>query len=170
MIIAEPCIHGIDDTDLYKFSVMKAYLAHCPGVCSTFEFVDRNPHGLYNQNFLDALKEQIIYIGTLRTEPETIDFLWKSTPWLGREYLEYLRNFKPNPDLVEAKLDDGQLRIRISGPIEEASPWEIYLMSTISELNFKLIQTDWAYDGQMKRICEKNKLLSGVLYSEFGTR
>jgi nicotinate phosphoribosyltransferase len=169
-MIDEPCVQGIDDTDLYKLSVQKAYVDYCPGVPAVFEFVDRRPHNLYNDYFLGALKEQIKYIGTLKTDPETISFLGENTPWLGRSYLEYLRNFRPNPDLVDAKVDDGKLRIRVSGPIEEASPWEIWLMSTISELNFRLIQTDWSHDGQIDQFHKKAKLLQHLLWSEFGTR
>lgn len=170
MIITEPCIKGVDDTDLYKLSCQRAYLARFPGVISVFQFQDRRPHGLYNQRFLDALKEQIAYIGTLRTETETIAFLGEKAPWLGPTYLEWLRNWHPNPDLVNAKVKDGLLSVRIEGPIEEASPWEIYLMPTISELNFKLIQTEWTRDGQGQQFLKKLLGLNQVLWSEFGTR
>ena len=172
MIIKEPCIQGLDDTDLYKEHCRYAYLSRYAGVMSRMEFNDRRPHGLYTPRFVDALKEQIKHIGTLRTEPATIDFLREKTPWLGKPmYLEYLRNWRPNPDLVDIRLVDGQLKIGIEGPIEDVSPWEIYLMPTISELNFKMIQTGWTHDGQIEQFHEKLKILRRLkAWSEFGTR
>jgi nicotinate phosphoribosyltransferase len=166
----EPCVQGIDDTDLYKASVQKAYLEYCPDAEAVLEFNDRRPHNLYNDYFLGALKEQIKHIGTLRTENATIDHLSVAAPWLGSTYLEWLRNWRPCPDLVQPKLDDGRLKIRIAGPVPHASPWEIYLMSTVSELNFRLIQKDWNMDGQFERATAKARMLQGLYYSEFGTR
>jgi nicotinate phosphoribosyltransferase len=170
MLKDEPCVQATDDTDLYKLSTQHAYLVHCPRIEAVFQFFDRNPHGLYNNKFLDALKEQIKYIGTLRTEPESIDFLSQKAPWLGREYLEYFRNFRPNPDLVNLWIENGGLRVFVLGPIEEASMWEIYLMETISELNFRLLQTNWNYARQYEKIRAKVSILAFVSYSDFGSR
>ena len=170
-MITEPCVQGLDDTDLYKESVRKAYLAKYPGVEGVFQFQDRRPHRKYDQYFLDALNEQIQYIGTLRTEPATINFLAAKTPWLGKEYLEWLRNWKPDPSMVEAKVEDGLLDIVVRGPLEDSSPWEIYLMETVSELNFKLIETDWSKDGQREGFRAKLPLLTQLdAWSEFGSR
>lgn len=171
MIVKEPCLQGLDDTDLYKESVRKVYMARYAGVPAVFQFQDRRPHRLYNDTFLAALKEQIAHIGTLRFPSESIDYLGKTTPWLGREYLEWLRNWKPKPEMVEPTVKDGLLNIRIEGAIEDASPWELYLMPTISELNFRLIQTDWTWDGQVERFLEKRKKLSQLpAWVEYGTR
>jgi len=161
---------GVDDNDLYKFSTQKAILAHKQKVPVAFEFKDRRPQGQYTPKFKAALDDQIKGMSELRTAKETIGFLSAKCPWLGDDYLAYLRNFRFNPDQVETKLTDGNLGIRIEGPHEEATMWEVPLMYTISELYFKMIDTNWSRLGQEGRIQSKAIQLDGLHYSDFGTR
>ena len=161
---------GMDDQDLYKLSTQRAILAHKEKVPVVFEFKDRKPEGRYTHNFKSALDEQINGMAELQTSPETIRFLSVRCPWLGASYLEYLRNFRFNPSQVETKVEDGNLSVRIEGPHEEATMWEVPLMFTISELFFSMIDVDWTHDGQEARICDKARVLDGLHYSDFGTR
>ena len=42
----------------------------------------------------------------------------------------------------------GRIEIEAAGPWRETILWEVPLMATLSEIYFKVVDTDWSYDGQ----------------------
>lgn len=50
------------------------------------------------------------------------------------DYLNWLREFRYNPDQVCVTNDNGKLHIRLTGPWREVIMWEVPLLAVISEL------------------------------------
>lgn len=88
---------------------------------------------------------------------EERDWLRKTCPYFSEEYLEYLSNYRFDPSQVHIKFivertegdeEYGNIDIEAVGPWIEAIFWEVPLMSTLSEIYFTTVDTDWNLDGQ----------------------
>jgi nicotinate phosphoribosyltransferase len=127
-----------------------------------------------------------------------LEWLRQTCPFLKPGYLDYLSAFRFKPDQVHIRFvpisDDGErgnVEIEATGPWLETIFWEVPLMACLSETYFRLVMTDWSYDGQVgKRISLANDYLcpyvsnfieiayakahalleAGCVFSEFGTR
>ena len=60
----------------------------------------------------------------------------------------------------------------ISGKWRNTIFWEVPLMAIVSDVYFKLIDTDWSFNGQTNSMQEKAEALSnaGCIFADFGTR
>lgn len=166
-------IRSILDTDLYKLTMQKAILRYKPGVPVQYKFNNRRKEGKFNADFLAALQREIhTEMAERRLTDDEAEWLSKTIPWIGEDYISYLANYRFNPDQLSVRLTDGELGIDITGPWEETILWEVPLMAVISELYFKHCDTNWKYDeaDQRKRAEEKGFLLSEYPFTDFGTR
>ena len=172
----DPIIKSILNIDLYKITQQQAVLELYPNANVTYRFKNRGKHR-FNKEFIKALEHQADWhLVELRSQYEDIHYLSKTCPYLKPAYLEYLRNyrFKPN-ELTKIELDkDNNLELEISGPWHSTILWETILMSIISELYFKICDTEWNND--LNDVAEKaykkaEKLLDNeVVFADFGTR
>lgn len=167
-----PIITSMLDNDLYKFTMQRAVLGYKQKVPVRYVFNNRRPEGKFNDEFLRALLEQIQHMAELKTITSEIGFLMETCPFLGVEYLQYLHNFRYNPQQVSAKVVNGELELEINGPWEQVILWEVPLMALISECYFNYCDTDWDRGGpdQEKRIRQKSETLQHVTFADFGTR
>ena len=94
-------------------------------------------------------------------------------PFFKPEYMTYLAHYRFKPEQVhvtfhpknpsapvsryqppphangaEERNELGRIEIEATGPWHETILWEVPLMSTLSELFFTTVDTDWSYDGQ----------------------
>lgn len=168
-------INGILDQDLYKILLQNAILQEYPDVDVVYEFRNRGTQR-FNYKFLSALKD---YINTefpkFKLSIEEKHWIKEKLPFLPPSYLEYLYNFRYNPNNVIVDLDDEQnLVLKIIGKWHNECLWEVPLMATISELYFQMVDTKWLYQEEDYSWKTFNKAdiwnKSGVKYSEFGTR
>ncbi len=166
-------INSLFDNDLYKFTMQRAILGYRQNVPVRYEFINRRLEGRFNQKFMTALQKEINSMASLQAKDDEIDFLRERTPFLGSEYLEYIRNYRFNPNAVRADLlKGGELFLQINGSWENEILWEVPLMSIISELYFYHCDTDWKYDETeiVSKIQNKADLLRGINFTDFGTR
>lgn len=86
-----------------------------------------------------------------------LEWLQVTCPYLKPEYLEYLRRYKFKPEQVEVTFvpltddpneDKGHVEIVAIGPWVETILWEVPLMACLSELYFRMVDSDWDYSGQ----------------------
>lgn len=159
------------DTDLYKLSMQQAILELYPATQVEYCFYNRRPSDTFGEKFVEALKTQIQEMALLGLTSDEARWLAKTCPYLKPAYIEYLRNYRFNPDEVSVKDEDGQLVLSIVGPWHRTVLWEVPLMATISELYFQF-HSDWNYDGQARRAIDKARRLSdaGCYFADFGTR
>ncbi len=168
----EPIITSILDLDQYKASMMNFVLQLYPDTFVTYKFKNRGTQR-FNNDFLLELQRQINYLKDLKLQDDEYDWIKENIPYLPISYLEYLKNFRFDPDNVKIGLtEDNNLELSIEGKWVETILFETILMSIISELYFKIIDKNWNMEGQKERA--KNKVyelsMNYCNFAEFGTR
>ncbi|MCP8760191.1 hypothetical protein NDJ79_01450 [Escherichia coli] len=84
--------------------------------------------------YADAIREQIQAMQHLRLEDDEYQWLSGTLPFFKADYLNWLREFRFNPEQVTVSNDNGKLDIRLSGPWREVILWEVPLLAVISEM------------------------------------
>jgi len=86
---------------------------------------------------------------------EEHEWLRTSCPYFTPAYLSYLSAYRFKPEqvritFVPVSADGllGNVEIEAYGPWIETILWEVPLMSSLSEIYFHSVNTDWTYDGQ----------------------
>ena len=179
MMMNEPLIDSLLDTDLYKLTMMQAILHHYPGARTVWRFRCRAA-GVDLRPLADPLREQIRHLGTLRASAEEIAGL-RSLDYLKEDFLDFLRILSLNPEAVEVHEGAEQLEITVRGSWLHVSGWEIYLLAMVSELYGRTVapEATAALDEGRRRLAEKVRSLRSALavepekpfrLFEFGTR
>jgi nicotinate phosphoribosyltransferase len=167
-------ITSLLDTDLYKTTMQQAVLELFPKANVEYRFKNRGVQK-FTPSFLAELRRQIQLMSTISLSNEEYSWIQDNIPFFKPLYLEYLRNYRYNPDEVYLHLDDdGNLDISIKGSWHSTILWEVPLMALISELYFTMIDTDWVEDHN--DIEYKAERKSGIMaagrlnFADFGTR
>ena len=128
---ASPVLHTLLDTDAYKLHMQQAVFHHYYDVQVAAEFRCRGDDllGLY----ADAIREQVDAMRHLTLQDD--EYQWLSgLPFFKADYLNWLREFRYNPDQVTVTNNNGKLNIRLAGPWREVIMWEVPLLAVISEI------------------------------------
>lgn len=165
-------LQSILDNDLYKFTMQRAVTAYKEGVPVQYVFSNRRPEGKFTEAFVDRLTDEIDEMQNLQLTDDEAEWLEAQAPFLGRTYIEYLRNYQYDPAEVSIDLNNGELELEINGTWERTILWEVPLMATISELYFLNCDKDWTYTGRQygANHAAKADALGNVFWADFGTR
>ena len=128
---ASPVLQTLLDTDAYKLHMQQAVFHHYHDVQVAAEFRCRGDDllGIY----ADSIREQVDAMRHLALQDD--EYHWLSgLPFFHADYLNWLREFRYNPDQVTVTNDNGKLDIRLEGPWREVIMWEVPLLAVISEL------------------------------------
>lgn len=128
---ATPVLHTLLDTDAYKLHMQQAVFHHYYDVQVAAEFRCRGDDllGIY----ADTIREQVDAMQHLALQDD--EYQWLSgLPFFKADYLDWLRNFRYNPEQVTITNDNGKLNIRLAGPWREVIMWEVPLLAVISEI------------------------------------
>jgi nicotinate phosphoribosyltransferase len=173
---ASPVLQTLLDTDAYKLHMQQAVFHHYDDVQVAAEFRCRGDDllGIY----ADAIREQVEAMQSLRLQDD--EFQWLSgLPFFQQDYLEWLRDFRYNPQQVSVRNDNGKLNIRLEGPWREVIMWEVPLLAVISELVHRYrspeASVELALETLERKLVEFNQLtqdidMSGFRLMDFGTR
>jgi nicotinate phosphoribosyltransferase len=173
---ASPVLQTLLDTDAYKLHMQQAVFHHYYDVQVAAEFRCRGDDllGIY----ADAIREQVEAMQSLRLQDD--EFQWLSgLPFFKQDYLDWLRDFRYNPQQVTVHNDNGKLNIRLEGPWREVIMWEVPLLAVISELvhRYRSPEADitQALSALEYKLTDFNRLtqdidLSGFRLMDFGTR
>ena len=167
-----PMIKSIIDDDLYKLSMQAAILKYRQNVPVRYVYSNRRPEGMFNQAFADALLDELEAMRTLRLTPDEERWLAEQCPFLGKDYLAFLRGYEYNPAEINFEVKDGELSLDINGPWERTILWEVPSMATISELFFRHCDTNWTHNGRaiQAQLQDKATTLNWCKWADFGTR
>lgn len=167
-----PILNSILDTDLYKLTMQNAVLNYRQGIPVQYVFNNRRPEGKFNSNFIEMFNEEFKEMANLKLSDDECSWLRSTLPWLGEDYIQYLKNYRYDLDEVLWEVQDGELNLSISGPWERTILWEVPLMALVSEVYFKTCDTDWKYDfeEQNDQLTLKATALAGKKFADFGTR
>lgn len=160
------------DGDLYDFTVQKAILDCFSGVPVTYKLFNRNPNQIFTEEFHDRLRRDIDKMSQIKLEEREENFLYEKCPFLGKQYLSWLRNYRFNPQEVETKIVNNQLDLQIKGEWQNCILFEVKLLALICENYFNL-NNEW-YNNNLKdyisKINMKGEELNGINFTDFGTR
>jgi nicotinate phosphoribosyltransferase len=169
----EPIIKSLLDTDNYKLSMMWFVLATYPEVDVSYQFNNRSKDMKFTKEAVDEIRNQINLMANLRLQDEEYNFIRDNIPYLPITFRQYLAAYRFNPNQVNLWLDaDNQLQLEIQGKWRDTILWEVPLMAIISEVYFKMIDTDWNMSGQidLARNNARQLCYGGCKYADFGTR
>lgn len=167
-------IKSLLDNDLYKLTMQMAVLELFPSAQVSYKFKNRGKQR-FNQNFLQELKKEINNMQSLSLSQ--IEYLWlkEKIPFLKPWFLEYLANYRFNPNEINVNLDESNdLKLTIEGSWHSTILWEVPLMAIISELYFKIIDTEWNKSKNSiinKASAQLNQMtFADCYFADFGTR
>lgn len=144
-------VNSLLDTDLYKFTMNQLFLYKHPDLSGDYYFKCRDRGVIFTQEMYEEICRQIDHLCTLRFTNEELDYL-NSIPFLKKNYIEFLRMWRPCREYVKVWLDNGELHIIVSGPLFSAMQFEIYLLEIVNETYFRM---QYNYDNLLKSAREK---------------
>lgn len=173
------------DNDNYKFSMGSFLWHYYKGTPVEYAYKCRDPR-INLQGIYDDLMLCLGEFSKISLQKDEKKWLFENTR-VTQDYLNFLNGFSldPNQISIEKISDNPGLAIRVKGPIEQASLWEMPLMSLISELYFRKIYRQnygSVLEAAKKDLHEKlnslkaktsydpNNIDLKFFFSEFGTR
>ncbi len=148
-------------------------IQHYNEVEANYTFNNRDKSMIFNQNAVDEIKHQIKLMSDLKLTDSEYDWMKKELYFLPISYRQYLAVYRFNPNQVNINLtSNGHLEININGKWRDTILWEVPIMSIISEVYFKYMDTDWSMENQEKLAYNKAKILSesDCFFADFGSR
>lgn len=161
------------DTDLYKLTMQQAVWKQFRGTQVTYTFIERNQVADWSRFPEEKLRESIEEMKSLCLQKEERRFL-ESTQLFDAAYLDWLESYSFDSHEVDFQKDDKGLQLTVNGPWERTILWEVPLLSTICEIYYSHVETDWNHDYQnyYQKTREKARELidAGCAFTDFGTR
>jgi len=165
-------IRSILDTDLYKLTMAYFVLEHYNEVDVEYTFNNRDKSMKFTEEAVKEVEKQIKLMSKLKLTDAEYDWVKDTLYFLPVQYRQYLAAYRFNPDQIHIDFTDGELNLKVKGKWRETILWEVPLMAIISEVYFKMVDTDWSMEDQM--IIAFNKALNlsvvGAVFIDFGTR
>ena len=177
----KPIINSLLDTDLYKFTMQQCALRQFSDVWVRYVFKSRNILD-WTFEMHEELLRQIKYFSSLNFKKDELEYL-ASLRFIKKDYIEFLKLYRPLEEHVKALFDNDKLTVEIEGPCYQTILWEIPMLAMISEIyyTYTVCREDngrKAYEqaeiNLLKKIDDKlipmHKEENGFKLSEFGTR
>jgi len=163
---------SIIDNDLYKFTMQNAVCKLYPRAHTLYNFTDRN--GLeYPLNFATELRQRVDAMAALSLKADEYKFLADRCYYLDPVYLDFLKNYRFDPNEVIISQPEGKLDVKINGPWYRTILWEVPLLAMISQLYFEMTGSVPENTAEViaKTKTKADSLASmGTPFSDFGTR
>ncbi|MBO6052884.1 MAG: nicotinate phosphoribosyltransferase, partial [Clostridia bacterium] len=123
-----PIVESLLDTDLYKFNMDQVIFHKHTDLTGEYFFLCRTPGVTFTEEMFREINAQIDHLCTLTFTDEELAYL-RSIRFIKSDYVEFLRLWHPIRDYVTTSLsEDGQLGVRVNGPLFSAMQFEIYLL------------------------------------------
>jgi len=172
----KPIITSLLSTDSYKFNMQQVMFHKHPDLMGEYYFKCRSKGVKFTEEQFKEINAQINHLCSLTFTEEELNYL-RTIRYLKEDYIQFLRLWRPLRDYVETSLNDGELRIKVSGPLFIVSPFEIYLLEIVNEVYFRMHPT-YSYEELVteakKKLDIKIKKFNDHTYdfkfAEFGCR
>lgn len=171
-----PIVTSILDTDAYKLHMQQAVFHHYSDVHVAAEFHCRDKDQLGEYAAFIQHHVQLMHHVQLSAAEGTY---LKQLPFFQPDYLQWLKHYRFNPDLVHIRNYKGRLHVRIEGKWLDVILWEVPLLAIISEVVHKdrtpQLGIATAIDQLQKKLARFDQEAAGTDLShfqimEFGTR
>lgn len=169
-------ITSILDTDAYKLHMQQAVFHHYPDVTVNAQFRCRSDDLL--GQYADQIAHQVKLMESLALTEDEFAYLSRIS-FFKPDYLNWLKNWHFNSQLLTVKNEDGQLVIQIEGKWVDVILWEVPLLAVISEIVHKDRSPNIGVDQALARLKDKLTIfdaqthdidMSGFNLMDFGTR
>ncbi len=180
-------IESLLDTDLYKFTMMQAVLHQFPSAQVEYQFKNRTK-GVDLRPYAAEIREEINSLCELTLDRMEIEYL-RGLRYLKPDFVDFLRNFRLNPEAVSVTEGPEDLRITVKGSWVQTILFEVPILAIVNEVYFRNVAAEndnmfegyfkKAFDEGKRRLKEKTELIlshtcayPGIpfIFSDFGTR
>ena len=171
-----PILTSLLDTDAYKLHMQQAVYHHYDQVPVIAEFRCRSHDNL--GEFASEIAEQVQLMQSLALTDDEYHYL-STLPFFKADYLDWLRNYRYQPEQVKITNNAGKLHIRIEGLWRDIILWEVPLLAIISEVVHRYrtpkVTTQNAVDHLLVKLEQLHQTsqdidMSGFNLVDFGTR
>ncbi len=178
----EPVIESLLDTDLYKFTMLQAFLHQFPGATGEYRFRCRNKPAVALCSFKKEIEAQIDHLCTLRMLPAELEYMSKLR-FIKSDLVDYLDLFQFRRHFIRtgvSKGDPDSIDIVANGPLMHVMLFEIFILAIVSEVYFHGIGGTRHFAEGRERLRQKVGLLKEFgrepslrhpyMFFDFGTR
>lgn len=181
MMKLAPIIISLLDTDLYKFTMLQTMFHRHTNLTGTYLFKCRNKDVKFTKEMTDEINAQIEHLCTLTFTDEELDYL-ASLRFIKPDFIEFLRIWHPLRRYVNCYIidspdvpDEGELYIKVEGPLFNVMMFEIYLLAIVNEVYFRMKYNyldliDSARERLGNKVYDFEAGHSDFNFAEFGTR
>lgn len=173
-----PIIQSLLDTDLYKFTMMQVVYHQFPGAEVEYHFRCRNK-GINLVPFMKEIEEEIEAYCQLRFTDKELGVLSKMR-FLKKDFIEFLELYRPrmkHVKVVRSETESGAIDIIVQGPWLFTIPFEVPILSIVSEVYFRnTVDVEEAMVKGKKILIEKitqaqaHPYFDKFRFNDFGTR
>lgn len=169
-------ITSILDTDAYKLHMQQAVFHHYPDTTVVAEFRCRSDDLL--GQYAEEIKHQVKLMESLTLSNDEFHYL-SGISFFKSDYLNWLKNWRFNSQLLTITNREGRLDIRIEGKWLDVILWEVPLLAVVSEIahrdrspNIGVPEALAQLKNKLARFNEQtaNMDMSGFNLMDFGTR
>jgi nicotinate phosphoribosyltransferase len=174
-----PIIRSLLDTDLYKLTMLQAFLHQFPGATGAYRFVCRQGAQRPLAQFRGQIEAQLDHLCALRFQPQELDYL-RGLRFIKPDVVDYLDLFQFRRRFIDVRAEGEELHIVAEGPLMHVMLFEIFVLAIVSEVSFSQFDRDAAYAEGRKRLQAKLAKLrefakeppraNPYLFFDFGTR
>ena len=127
-------IQSLLDTDYYTFTMMQAVLHQHPNVDVEYQFIVRSKENL--GHLIPEIREELEKLASLRMRDDELRFLFnrRFREYLTADFEQFLGLFRFNLRYILVNEVDGQLNIRVRGPMLHCIMFEQPVLALVSEL------------------------------------
>ena len=140
-----------------------------PWVNVRYEFKCRSK-AEWNIGHLVRVKEEIENFTQLQLTKEELNYLSKIR-FFKKSYIDFLKLYKPDPNHVNVRLENDELKITVEGPWFLTVYWEVPLLAIVSEVYHEHISLS-SFPKALDKLSKKKDIAknSGFNFVDFGTR
>ncbi|WP_085248632.1 nicotinate phosphoribosyltransferase [Gilliamella mensalis] len=169
-------ITSILDTDAYKLHMQQAVFHRYPEATVVAQFRCRSDDLL--GQYADEIIYQVKLMESLVLSDDEFNYL-SNISFFKSDYLNWLKKWRFNSNLLTIKNEDGKLSITIKGKWLDVILWEVPLLAVISEIVHKDRSPNIGVNEALARLKDKlalfnektaNMDMSGFNLMDFGTR
>ena len=174
-----PVIQGLLDTDYYTFTMMQAVLHQYPNVDVEYNFIVRSKEKL--GHLIPQLRDELEKLAGLQMREGELRFLFnpRFREYLTPDYERFLGLFRFNLRYIHVSEVDGQLNIRVVGPMLHCIMFEQPVLALVSELRNRDKYPDVTLEDVTRKLYQKfdgleknlsRDELADLRVSDFSTR
>lgn len=149
-----PVIRSLLDTDLYKYTMLQAFLHGFPQNQAVYEFVCRNQPEYPLAELASDVEAQIEHLCGLSFAEDELAYLAQFR-YIKSDFIDFLRIFRLQRRYITVESRGQQLAITARGPQIHVMAFEIFVLSIVNELYFRRFATPDVIKEGRRRLSAK---------------